>query len=88
MIPTIAQAASSESARLDFNEPLDEIDRRTIEALTELYVGKEAPLMTFSRDGKTTLVIPKSISKIFPVPQRTAVVQGAGSPIQPIEATR
>lgn len=68
MIPAIAEASSTSSCRLDFNEPLDEIDRRTIEALTELYTGKEAPLMTFSRDGKTTLIIPKDMRKIFPIP--------------------
>lgn len=65
MIPAIAAAETSESVRLDFNEPLDAIDTRTIEALTELYVGKEHPLMTFSRDGKTTLVIPKTITRVF-----------------------
>lgn len=65
MIPEIANAQSSETARLDFPEPLSLEHQLIIEFLTERYTG-DTPFMTFSRDGKTTLIVPKIVRGKIP----------------------
>lgn len=65
MIPAIANAQSSETARLDFPEPLSLEHQLIIEFLTERYTG-DTPFMTFSRNGTTTLIVPKIVRGKIP----------------------
>lgn len=70
MIPEIANAQSSETARLDFPEPLSWQDEWTIQLLTERYEDRDGvPFMKFTRDldgrGKVvTLIVPRALRRI------------------------
>lgn len=63
MIDTsIFQSTESVHIRFDEHDPKEVL---MCELITERFVGLEAPLMTFSRDGYRTLVVPRSIKKVF-----------------------
>lgn len=66
MIPAIAQALSSCTYRLDLPEPLTVSDHLLIDALTQRYEGVECPFLTFSRDGFTTIIYPRTIRGKIP----------------------
>ena len=66
MIPAIANAQTSETYRLDLPEPLSMEDQLLVHLLTERFEGKECPFLTFSRDGFTTLVYPRTIRGRIP----------------------
>lgn len=67
MIPAQAEtwAAFESSAPIPFDESDAEM-MLTLEYLKEMYVGKEHPFLTSSRDGFTWLIIPKTIVRVFP----------------------
>lgn len=89
MIPAhIAEQASTETVRLEFQEPLTRDDRLLIDLLAERYAGKDGtPFMSFSRDGVTTLICPKAIRRILPyadtftveAPSAVRLPNGAGA---------
>lgn len=66
MIPAIAETwtASESSAPIPFDE-LDPQAMLTLEYLKAMYVGKEHPFLTSSRDGFTWLIIPRTIVRVF-----------------------
>lgn len=64
MIPPIAEAHSEFSVPIPFDESNPEA-MMTLDLLKEMYVGKEHPFLTSSRDGFTWLIIPKTITKVF-----------------------
>lgn len=66
MIPAIAEAwTASTSTTIPFREDEPE-DMRMLGLLTEMYVGREFPFLTSSRDGYTYLIVPRTIVKVFP----------------------
>lgn len=67
VIPAIANAQTVNTCRLEFNEPLTPEDRLFISLMAERYENKDGiPFMTFSRDGRTTLICPSTIRMIIP----------------------
>lgn len=51
--------------------PFDESDPKMMLALdliTEMYVGREHPVLVSRRDGFAWLIIPRTVSKVFPIP--------------------
>lgn len=64
MIPPIAGAHSEFSVPIPFDEANPEA-MMTLDLLKEMYIGKEHPFLTSSRDGFTWLIIPKTITKVF-----------------------
>lgn len=68
MIPSMEPPiTSSDTCRLEFQEPLTRDDRLLIDLLAERYAGKDGtPFMSFSRDGVTVLICPKAIRRILP----------------------
>ena len=70
---------STESVHVRFDEQ-DEREMLMCELITERFVGLEAPLMTFSRDGFKTLIVPRTITKVFdnakPLTAETPSVHG------------
>lgn len=60
-------AFSTESAPVRFNES-DPMDMLACELITQMYEGREAPLVAFTRDGYKTLIVPRTVTKIFPIP--------------------
>lgn len=48
--------------------PFDESDASAmlmLEYLKDMYIGKEHPFLTSSRDGFTYLIIPRTITRVF-----------------------
>lgn len=65
MIPSIAETwTAATSTTIPFRED-DATDMRMLDLLVEMYVGKEFPFLTSSRDGFTYLIVPRTIVKVF-----------------------
>lgn len=76
MIPPIAEAHSEFSVPIPFDESNPEA-MMTLDLLKEMYVGKEHPFLTSSRDGFTWLIIPKTITKVIDANQFTVEAPSA-----------
>lgn len=62
--PLIAETPSLESAPIPFDES-DASAMLMLEYLKDMYIGKEHPFLTSSRDGFTYLIIPRTITRVF-----------------------
>lgn len=66
MIPAIAETwTAATSTTIPFREDVHE-DMLMLDLLKEMYVGKEFPFLTSSRDGFTFLIVPRTIVKVIP----------------------
>lgn len=70
MIPSMEPPIeSSESIPLRFRETEPE-EMLMFDLLKEMYIGKEHPFLVSIRDGCKYLIIPRTVSKVFPIPAR------------------
>lgn len=67
MIPSMnPPIQSSDTYRLDLVEPLSMEDQLLVHLLTQRFEGVECPFLTFSRDGFTTVVYPRTVRGKLP----------------------
>lgn len=74
MIPAV-DIQTSDTYRLDLPEPLSYEDRLLVHLLTQRFEGVECPFLTFSRDGFTTVVYPRTV--------RGRIPQLGAKPVEP-----